>query len=492
MASGEARIGQRYVLIEPIAHGGMATVYRARDEVLARTVAVKVLSGSLAEDETFIARFKREALAAARLAHPNIVAIYDTGTEQDGHTTRHYIVMEHCGGGTLRDLLEREGPLDPDRVRAIGAAICDALGHAHSHGIVHRDIKPANILFTDDGTLKVADFGIARAVSETSRITQSGAVVGTAVYLSPEQARSEEPDERSDIYSLGVMLYELLCGRPPFSADSQVATALQHINEAPPPPRSLRAGVPRALEEAVLRALEKDPARRFQDAGAFKAALLGGHAPAQPEVAPAVPAPRPAPAEREHLGIGETVRSLAPVIALIAAAVAVVIFLPRLFDGGAARRGGGDGRGGGGSPAAIAVREVRDFDPHGGGEHPEEVPLAIDDDPNTAWSTENYTSPLQALKPGVGLLFDLGDSVAVGTIEVVSPAPGYSFELRAADQAGADETAFEVVAAVEGASSSERVETAGRRARFWLLWITSLPGGGGGRAEIAEVRFVGP
>ncbi len=260
MSSEPTTLAERYVLESPIARGGMGTVWRARDEVLARVVAVKILNHDLAHDDAFVARFRREALSAASLAHPHIVAIYDTGSEESGDETRHFIVMEHCGGGTLTDLAKDQGPLDPDRVIDIGIDICTALGHAHRHNLIHRDVKPANILFTPDGTLKVGDFGIAKAAFGASELTTTGMILGSVAYLSPEQANGDEPDARSDLYSLGVVLYELLTGRPPFAAESQIATAMKHMREEPPPPRSIRAGVPRALEAVVLRTLAKDPA----------------------------------------------------------------------------------------------------------------------------------------------------------------------------------------------------------------------------------------
>src|SRR5688572_4602157 len=269
-------IAGRYVLEEPIARGGMATVWKARDEVLARFVALKILDRDLAQDPAFLERFRTEALAAARLAHPNIVQTYDTGEDEGGH---HFIVMEYCPGGTLQDLVKREGALPPERAVALVAHICDAIAYAHRHEVVHRDIKPGNVLVGIDGSVKVGDFGIAKAAFASKDVTTTGKILGTVTYLSPEQARGEEPDGRSDIYSLGVVLFELLTGRPPFEAESPVATAMHHLKSEPPGPRAVKGNIPRALDAVVLRSLEKDPDARFSTADEMRRALESACAP---------------------------------------------------------------------------------------------------------------------------------------------------------------------------------------------------------------------
>ena len=267
-------LAERYELIATIARGGMATVWRAQDRILARPVAVKILHQHLAEDETFLERFRREALAAASLSHPHVVSIYDTGEDGETPDSRcHYIVMEHCGGGTLASLLRAEGPFEPRRAVQVGSTICSALAYAHSKGIVHRDVKPANVLVGDDGLLKVGDFGIAKAATAKNDITTTGTIMGTVAYISPEYASDRELDTRSDIYSLGVVLYELVAGKPPFEEASSVATAMKHLNEPPPPLRTRRAGIPRALEAVVMKALEKNPDQRFASADEMQAAL---------------------------------------------------------------------------------------------------------------------------------------------------------------------------------------------------------------------------
>jgi serine/threonine protein kinase len=239
----------------------MADVWIAEDRVLGRRVAVKILHRQFAEDAAFVERFRRESQAAAGLSHPNIVAVHDWG--RDGDT--YFIVMEFVQGRDLRDLLRSEGALPPRRVAEIGSAVGMALAAAHNQGLVHRDIKPANVLLTLEGVVKVADFGIARA-DDSEQLTQTGAVIGTAAYFSPEQAEGHPADPRSDIYSLGVVMYELLTGAPPFSGENSLAIAYQHIQRVPEPPSRLRPDVPPGLEAIVLKAMAKDPADRYQTA----------------------------------------------------------------------------------------------------------------------------------------------------------------------------------------------------------------------------------
>ena len=262
-------LGGRYEIGRVIGRGGMALVSQARDLRLGRDVAVKELRIDLAGDPTFQERFRREAQAAAGLNHPNIVAVYDTGEELDPQTRTHvpYIVMELVEGRTLRDILREGRPILPQRALEFTAGVLDALAYSHKAGIIHRDIKPANVMLTTTGTVKVMDFGIARAVSDTSStMTQTAAVIGTAQYLSPEQARGESVDARSDIYSTGCLLYELLVGRPPFQGDSPVSVAYQHVRERPVPPSQLDPEVTSAMDAVVLKALAKNPDDRYATA----------------------------------------------------------------------------------------------------------------------------------------------------------------------------------------------------------------------------------
>jgi beta-lactam-binding protein with PASTA domain/predicted Ser/Thr protein kinase len=258
----------RYEIETLLGQGGMARVFRGTDSVLDRTVAIKVLSPQFADDDQFVARFRREAQAAAGLNHPNIVGVYDTGDQGDVH----FIVMEYVEGRTLRDVIRADGPLHPERAAEIGEAVARALSSAHQAGIVHRDIKPGNIMLTRDGEVKVMDFGIART-STGDTLTQTAAVLGTASYLSPEQAQGLPVDTRSDIYSLGCVLYEMLTGRAPFIGDSPVAIAYMHVKEDPVPPSQLNEDVPPTLDAVVLKCMAKNPANRYETAEELRADL---------------------------------------------------------------------------------------------------------------------------------------------------------------------------------------------------------------------------
>jgi serine/threonine protein kinase/beta-lactam-binding protein with PASTA domain len=257
----------RYRLIEKAGSGGMANVFRAEDTILNRTVAIKMLHAQFAHDENFIARFRREAQAAAGLNHPNIVNIYDWGSHDDTY----FIVMEYLEGENLKQIIKQKGALSPDQAIKIMTQVCDALDFAHKHDVVHRDIKPHNIIITETGTVKVTDFGIARAGA--SSMTQTGSIMGTATYISPEQAQGAVVGKESDVYSLGVVLYETLTGRVPFDGESPVAIAFKQVHEAPPSPRSINPNIPPDLERIVLKATSKNPDDRYLTAADMKADL---------------------------------------------------------------------------------------------------------------------------------------------------------------------------------------------------------------------------
>ena len=273
---GAATIGGRYRIERPLGHGGMATVYLGRDTELERPVAIKLLAESLAGDDEFRRRFVREAKLAARLSDPNVVSIYDAG-EDDG---RPYIVMEHVDGETFADLLARRGRLPPDEARELAAQAASGLAHAHEAGLVHRDVKPQNLILRRDGTVKIVDFGIARAAETT--ITQTGTVLGTAAYLAPEQALGKKVTAAADVYSLGAVLYELLTGRPPFEFESLADLAAQQARMEITPVRELAPDVPPELEDVVMRCLARNPAYRPASAGELARLLSGGEEPTQP------------------------------------------------------------------------------------------------------------------------------------------------------------------------------------------------------------------
>jgi eukaryotic-like serine/threonine-protein kinase len=257
----------RYRVLGRLGVGGMATVYLAEDSSLGRKVALKVMAERYSEDGEFVERFRREAQAAARLNHPNIIAVYDRG-EADG---RPYIAMEYLQGRTLKQVVQKNGPLSAERAIAVAIQVLAGLRYAHEHGVVHRDVKPHNVLVGDDGRIKVTDFGIAHAGDP--QMTEVGSIVGTAQYLSPEQARGRSVGPQTDIYSLGVVLYEMLAGRVPFEGDSSVAIAMQHVSDAPPPLRSLAPLVPESLALVVAHAMLKDPSQRYASADEFSADL---------------------------------------------------------------------------------------------------------------------------------------------------------------------------------------------------------------------------
>ena len=281
-------LSERYELGPALGYGGMSEVHGGRDVRLGRDVAIKVLRADLARDPQFQVRFRREAQNAAALNHPAIVAVYDTGEAPSSDVPLPYIVMEYVAGRTLRDIVKSEGPMDPYRVCEVLADVCAALDFSHRHGIIHRDVKPANVMITPAGAVKVMDFGIARALSDAQpAVTQTAAVIGTAQYLSPEQARGESVDARSDVYATGCVLFELLTGRPPFTGDSPVAIAYQHVREDPPTPSSVNPRVPPELDAITMKALAKNPSNRYQSADEMREDLyrvLTGERPGAPMV----------------------------------------------------------------------------------------------------------------------------------------------------------------------------------------------------------------
>ncbi len=316
----EQILSGRYRLIRVLGEGGMARVHEAEDLRLGRRVAVKVLLAQFTNDSEFLRRFEQEARHAASLSHPNVVGVFDVG--QDG--AFHYMVMELVDGQTLKEAIQASGPFSVPEAIRITIEVCAALTAAHARGLIHRDIKPQNILLTVDGVVKVADFGIARRTAATN-LTQTGTVLGSVHYLSPEQARGQEAGPRADLYSLGVTLFEMLTGRLPFDAENPIAVAMQHVQNAPPLPRQYNRAIPPALETIVLRLLAKSPAERFADAASLAQALrgvmgqaggrtriassppvTGGLPPVQPVAIPPVPPTGPIPGAEEPSGPAPT------------------------------------------------------------------------------------------------------------------------------------------------------------------------------------------
>lgn len=505
----ERRLAGRYVLEERIGAGGMAAVWRAHDEVLARDVAVKILRGDLAADPTFLERFQREAVAAARLTHPDIVSVFDTGT--DGGVC--FIVMEHFAAETLRELLRRTKRLEPSDAVAILLPVLSALEAAHGAGLVHRDISLDNILIRtdEDGRrrVKVTDFGLAKAAGSTN-LTATGIVVGTVRYLSPEQVQGEEATPASDLYSAGCVLYEMVTGRPPFQAETDLATAMMRLTHDPVPPRDLVGGISRGLEAALLRAMARRPSGRFPSAAAM-ADALARHGEPNTAPTPVVRVGRggePAPARAAAPPrAASTFRSwmLLPVLLVVAAALVIVVGLAL----GAFELGGPLGvRPAQPAPAetpaaalrSIPIASVRDYDPVAdggdGSEHHEEVGLITDGDPSTAWTTSHYsTAGFGNLKDGLGLWVDFGRPVTVRRLVVSTPVAGWAFQVRAGTSP-ADVTTIRGSDGTEDFTASHRgrvvVDLRPVVARGVLIWITRLgPSGGGFEAAVAEVEAFG-
>jgi serine/threonine-protein kinase len=493
----------RYRLERRIASGGMAEVWEATDQVLTRRVAVKLLHGHLARDESFVKRFRAEAIASARLAHPSIVSVYDTFA--DGGLEG--IVMELVSGTTMRADLDQHGPMKLDAVLAIGTQVADALGAAHATGLVHRDVKPANILLSADGRVLVADFGIAKA-AQGNDLTSDGAIVGTAKYLAPEQVEGAAIDGRTDLYALGVVLYEALTGTPPFVADTDTGTALARLHRDPTPPRQVRSAIPPAVEAVVMRAMARRPEDRYPDAASMRAALLAaganpGHAPAAaaaavaasddqhrlapppPPPASGPPSPDPTGHPPDHDGRETSNRrglKIGLAIVLVLAVAAAAIWAATSHSS---------------SSKALAISAVATFDPFGDNktERPELVAFAHDGNETSVWQTEHYKDPdLAAGKGGVGLVVQLDGSHTVSSVTVDSPDDGWAASIYLLDApTPATLTGWGTAAgSVDGASSGPTAistDGGGAPASRVLVWFTHLPANG--VMQVAEVSVRG-
>jgi serine/threonine-protein kinase len=474
---GEVFAG-RYELEELAGAGGMSSVYRAHDRLLDRTVALKILHQQYLGDAEHVRRFHQEARAAAALSHPNIVTVIDRGD----HEGRHFIVFEFVEGDNLKQVIDRRGRLPVETALELGIQIARALSFAHQGGLVHRDVKPQNVLLNGDGQAKVTDFGIARSLDVKHGLTQTGTVLGTSDYIAPEQAQGQRVSERTDVYSLGAVLYELLTSEVPFPGENFVAVAMRHINEPPPPIRDKRPDVPPRVEAAVQRAMAKDPAARpsmdelCHELQACLSELGAG-------TDTLVVAPRPRPRRRRRRA------PILPIVLLLvglAIAAGVIVYALSRDNNGTPKGAAAGGNGSGAAP--VHVRGVTAYDPYGtgGGEHNADAPKATDNDTNTYWTTETYRSSFAAIgKKGVGLVLDAGRAVTLHQLGVVTDTPGFVAVIKA----GSSTSSFPhtVSSSQEVGSGGAQFDINGGPYRYYLVWITKL-GDGYSNAHVNEVK----
>jgi eukaryotic-like serine/threonine-protein kinase len=488
----------RYRLDAQIGKGGMSTVYRAFDTVLERPVAIKLMHREFASDSDQLERFRREARAVAQLSHPHIVTVIDAGEEVDedpahpGGATP-YIVFEYVEGETLKALIRRVGPLDITEAIAYAIEIARALGAAHEHHIVHRDVKPQNVLLTAEGTAKITDFGIARTLTEQG-LTLDGRVLGTTDYVSPEQALGHPVTGQSDVYSLGVVLYEMLTGAVPFTAANPVAVAMRHVREEIPDVQHRRPEVSAATAAVVDRATAKDLAVRYPDIPsllldleevlALEAARAGQATGEVTSVLRTLPAParRRVPWRMRHPA--RWLGSLALLGGLVALALALAA--------GHTHRGVApdvDAKPGL-TPVPLQQTSAHDYNPYGNEpEHPTQVANVVDGDPSTAWSTEHYLNDTFGPKPGAGIYLDAAPGLRARAIEVQTPTPGFTAAVYATSTFdssvpyGAPQSLSKrgwVQLAPARAIPTQvtiPLDTHGVAYRYYLLWITQLPPG---------------
>ena len=487
----------RYRLEAKLGSGGMSTVYLARDETLDRAVAVKVMHREMSEQADQLERFRQEARSVAKLSHPNVVAVIDAG-EDGGHP---FIVFEYVEGETLKQRINRLGALDPQEALAYAIEIARGLTVAHGRNMVHRDIKPQNVLIDSEGRAKLTDFGISRQL-EQDGMTATGRVLGTTDYVAPEQAMGHPVDPRSDIYSLGVVLYEMLIGQVPFHADSQVGVAMKHVNEELPDVQARRPEVSAAAALVVERATAKDPAERYQDVGEMiddlstalevEAARAGSTTGEATTVLEAVPPP-----ERKLSGHSRLSWAAVVLLALVAAgAIAAVLLISGGGGGGGALKGKGE---------KIAISSATDYDPQGDGEEdPETVGFAVDGNPTgTAWSTEHYDTPTFAgtktgPDPGVGLYVTTKSPAKPKAMVIRTPTPGWDAQIFAAASGPPEELSEwgEPVGEVSDAGGSEEVDLhLSTPAKYFLIWFNKASPArdqeGRYQVEISDVKLVG-
>src|SRR3954449_9950270 len=493
----------RYRLDAQIGHGGMSTVYRAFDTVLERQVAIKLMHREIASDSDQLERFRREARAVAQLNHPHVVGVIDAGEEGHDHDpdglSTPYIVFEYVEGETLKDRIRRHGRLPIGESVAYAIEIARALGAAHDHRIVHRDVKPQNVLIDEEGTAKVTDFGIARSLTEEG-LTADGRVLGTTDYVSPEQALGQDVDPQSDLYSLGVVLFEMLTGDVPFHGENQVAVAMKHVREDLPDVQMRRPEVSSALAAVVDNATAKDLDQRYADDAELITDLedvLGietqRSGEATGEATAGLRTRPPSSRKRVPWRVLHPARILA--LLALAGAVAAVVLVFMATDKRAER---GTGTRNVKPPpglksVSLGQSRAKDFDPFGGdGEHPTEAKAVVDQDTNSTWSTERYDGGVINNKPGVGIYVDAKPGVAARAIDVMSPTRNWQGAIYGAPN-GPPPTkldGFKKLASIDQRKARTRVklDPGGKRYRYYLVWMTKLPPEKSS-VEIAEIRL---
>jgi serine/threonine protein kinase len=495
----------RYRLEAKLGSGGMSTVYLARDTTLDRPVAVKVMHREMSEQADQLERFRQEARAVAKISHPNVVAVIDAG-EDGGYP---YIVFEYVEGETLKARINRIGALDVQEALAYAIEVARGLTVAHARRMIHRDIKPQNVLIDAEGRAKLTDFGISRQL-EKEGMTATGRVLGTTDYVAPEQAMGRGTDQRSDIYSLGVVLFEMLTGHVPFQADSQVGVAMKHVNEELPDVQADRPELSAATALVVERATAKDPTKRYADIGEMiddlstalevEAARAGSTTGEATSVLEAVP-----PAQRKLSS--RATWSWVAILAVIMVAAAVLLATHLIGSGNSPISGNSNGGGGGGggktAEHAVAIEGATDYDPEGDGhEDPETVELAVDGNPTgTAWSSEHYDSDTfagtkEGPNPGVGLYVTTQAAVTPDKMKIVTPTPGWDAQIYAAASGPPEEIEEwgEAIGEVTNASKEEEVQLhLGQAAKYFLIWFTKASPAsdqeGRFQVEISDVKL---
>jgi tRNA A-37 threonylcarbamoyl transferase component Bud32 len=493
------QLSGRYRLDAQIGAGGMSTVYRAFDVNLERQVAIKLLHREMSADSDQLERFRREARAVAQLSHPHIVGVIDAGEDAG----RPYIVFEYVEGETLKQRINELGRLPVDESVAYAIEIARALGCAHGHGIVHRDVKPQNVLIDEEGSAKVTDFGIARSLKDDG-LTADGRVLGTTDYVSPEQALGHDVNGQSDIYSLGIVLFEMLTGEVPFHGENQISVAMKHVREDLPDIQVRRPEVSATLAAVLDRMTDKDLAHRYVDVPSLIADLeetlaieAARHGSSTGE-ATAVIRTLPARARRRLPFRMRHSISLAAVLALAAVAVAIVLLIGDKTANNI-QRGTGPGRNAAPPPGTRVVSVPRGsahaYDPFGGdGEHNDQASRVVDRDPGTAWPTESYRDGIDgANKPGVGIYVDAKPQVAAVELQVQTPEPGFRATIYAAPAGPVPATVPGgwtklATGTVNSGDKRFKLDTGGKPYRYYLVWITKLAEGQE-RAEISEIRL---